>query len=615
MLRRLSPLLPAILFFTVLLPIVFVQVAISSHMAVTISFVAFAVCYMLTLSFGILDLIANIVGYVGDDIFQKSIFKVVEKSPFLLLTILFSVLIGIATTVLSHNRIRSLLYFSSFFLLCLLIYFSELILVRNRFERNLRATDQMRKDARRRSEIQSSSRSTPDSRQRLLLINPFNQDMLGCSDPRYRPRGVNEPLALAIIAALTPNDFHVELIDESVESFQYQDADLVAITGFTSSAYRAYEIASQYRRNGIPVVMGGIHASMMPDEASQYVDSVVIGEAEEIWKDVIVDFLQGNLKERYHGVRADLRNMVRPKREIYSNRYPSVSVQTSRGCPMHCDFCSVTAFNGREYRVRPIEDVLNELEDISAREIAFIDDNLIGYSKNSMERAKDLCRGMIERNLKKRWGCQSSINFGADDELLSLAQQSGCWAVLIGFESDDPNELLGMNKRINLRLEYKKVLKNLKKHRILVQGAFIYGTENESRQSMWRKTRFICRNRVDAVQPSAMTPLPGTRLFEKAREEGRLVHSNFPKDWERYHLFDYTYQLKGLDREAFMKHMKKCMNKVFSKWSMSKRLVDTIICTRRPLDGISAYVLNATFAKIWDRSFSLMETESRNEER
>lgn len=615
MLRRLSPILPAILFCTVLLPIVFVKVAISSHIAVTIFFVAFAVCYMLTLLFGILDLIANIVGYVADDIFQKSIFNVVEKSPFLLAAILFSVLIGIATTLSSHNRITSLLYFSSFFLLCLLMYFSELILVRNRFERNLRATEQMRKDARRRSEIRSSSRSTPDSRQRLLLINPFNQNMLGRSDSRYRPRGVNEPLALAIIAALTPNDFHVELIDENVESLQYKDADLVAITGFTSSAYRAYEIASQYRRNGIPVVMGGIHASMMPDEASQYVDSVVIGEAEEIWSDVIVDFLQGNLKERYHGVHKDLCNMVRPKREIYSNRYPSVSVQTSRGCPNNCDFCSVTAFNGREYRVRPVEDVLNELEDISARDIAFIDDNLIGYSKNSMDRAKDLCRGMIERNLKKRWGCQSSINFGADNELLSLAQQSGCWGVLIGFESDDPNELLGMNKRLNLRLPYKKVLKNLHKHRILVQGAFIYGTEHESRQSMWRKTQFICRNRIDAVQPSAMTPLPGTRLFEKARKENRLVHTNFPKDWERYHLFDYTYHLKGLEREAFMKHMNKCMNRVFSKWSMSKKLVETIIHTKRPLDGISAYVLNATFAKIWDRSLSLMETEFRNEGR
>ncbi len=420
---------------------------------------------------------------------------------------------------------------------------------------------------------------------------------------------------MAIIAALTPNDFHVELIDENVESLQYKDADLVAITGFTSSAYRAYEIASHYRRNGIPVVMGGIHASMMPDEASQYVDTVVIGEAEAIWGDVVVDFLRGNLKERYHGVRADLRNMVRPKREIFSNPYPWVCVQTSRGCPMNCDFCSVTAFNGREYRVRPIEDVLNELEDISARDIAFIDDNLIGYSKNSVERAKDLCRGMIERNLKKRWVCQSAINFGTDDELLSLAQQSGCRGVLIGFESDDPEELLSMNKRLNLRFQYKKVLKSLKKHRMLVQGAFIYGTEQESRQSMWRKTRFICRNPIDAIQASVMTPLPGTRLFEKAREEGRLVHSNFPKDWERYHLFDITYQPKELEEEEFMKQMEKCMNRVYSKWTMSKKLLETIVYTRRPLDGISAYVFNSTVAQLWERSFSLMETRLSNERR
>ena len=607
--RRL--LLP-ILFFTVLLTIFFVNLVISSHVILTVCFAAFAVCYMLTLFFGILDLIARVAGDPNSDVFQKSILKVVEKSCFLLPMILFSLLILFFAIALSPNKIGSTLYFSLFFLLCLLFYFGELFLARNRFERHLKAIDEMQKETRRRNQIQSSSRIDLDSKKRLLLINPLNQSMFGSSDPRFRH---HEPLAMAIIAALTPNDFHVELIDENVESLQYKDADLVAITGFTSSAYRAYEIASHYRRNGIPVVMGGIHASMMPDEASQYVDTVVIGEAEAIWGDVVVDFLQGNLKDRYHGVRADLSNMVRPKREVFSNPYPWVCVQTSRGCPMDCDFCSVTAFNGREYRVRPIEDVLNELEDISARDIAFIDDNLIGYSKNSVERAKNLCRGMIERNLKKRWVCQSAINFGADDELLSLAQQSGCRGVLIGFESDDPEELLSMNKRLNLRFQYKKVLKNLKKHRILVQGAFIYGTEQESRQSMWRKTRFICRNHIDAIQASVMTPLPGTRLFEKAREEGSLVHGNFPKDWERYHLFDITYQPKGLEEEEFMKHMKKCMDRVYSKWTMSKKLVETIAYTRRPLDGISAYVFNATVAQLWERSLSLMETRLSNEAR
>jgi radical SAM superfamily enzyme YgiQ (UPF0313 family) len=596
MLRRLSPILPAILFFTVLLPIVFVKVAISSHMVVTIFFVAFAVCYMLTLLFGILDLVAKIAGDLKSDAFQKSIFKVVENSPFLLPTVLFALLIFIATPVLSLNRIGYLLYFSLFLLLCLLLYFAEVHLVRTRLERHLRAMDQAENETRLRSEIDLSRKSALGSGKRLLLVNPVNPGS---------QQGKFQPLSLSIVAALTPDDFHVKLIDETTEAFQYQDADLVAITGFTASAYRAYEIGAQYRRNGIPVVMGGIHASMMADEASEYVDSVVIGEAEAVWRDVIVDFLHGNLKKRYQGVPVDLRNMVKPKREIFSKQYPWVSVQTSRGCPMDCDFCSVTAFNGREYRVRPIEEVLDELESISSRDIFFVDDNLIGYGRNSTERAKDLFKGMIERNLNKRWACQAAVNFGADDELLSLAQESGCFAVLIGFESDDPNDLLDMNKKLNLRFQYKELLKNFNKHRMFVYGAFIFGTERETRQSMWRKTRFICRNRIDVIQATTMTPLPGTRLFEKASQEGRLIYTDFPRDWQRYHMWEYTYQIKGLEKEEFAGIMKKCMNRIFSKWTMSKKLLKATIYTKRPLEGIGAYVVNSRFGEWWDKSFRL----------
>jgi len=601
MLRLLSP----ILCFCVLLTIFFLNLVISYHVTIAVCFAGFAVCYMLTLSFSILDLIAKIAGDPNSDAFKKSIVRIVEKSPFLLATILFSLLMLGVTAVLYPNVIGSIIYFLFFFLVCLLFYFIELMLVRNRFERYLKSIDQLDKETRRRCQLEISRKNTPDSMKRLLLINPMNQSMPGFSDPGSQ-HSKYEPHALSIIAALTPIDFHLKLIDETMEVFQYQDADLVAITGYTSSAYRAYEIASQYRRSGIPVVMGGIHASMMPDEASQYVDTVVIGEAEAIWGDVIADFLHGSLKKRYHGVPGDLRNMVRPNREIFSKRYPWASVQTSRGCPMDCDFCSVTAFNGRQYRVRPVEEVLDELESISTRDIFFIDDNLIGYSKNSTERAKDLFKGMIEKNQKKRWACQAAVNFGADNELLALAQESGCCAVLIGFESDDPNDLLDMNK---------KLLKNLNKHRIFVYGAFIYGTERESRESMRRKTRFICRNRIDVIQATIMTPLPGTRLFEKARQEERLVYTDFPKDWQRYHMFEYTYKLRGFEKEEFAKHMKKCMNIIFSKWTLSKKFVRAILYTRRPLEGIGAYVVNSRFREWWDKSFLVLETRFRDEGR
>lgn len=610
MLRVLSP----IFCLAVFLMIFFLNLVKSYHVTITICFAGFAVCYTLTLSFGILDLIAKISGNLNSEAFKKSIVRVVEICPFLFPTILFSLLMVLATIVLHPNRKGSIVIFLFFFLVCLLFYFVGLIIVRNRFEKYLKSIDQVERESERRRQLQWSRKSTRDSMKRLLLVNPMNQSIPAFTDPSSQ-HSKYQPLALAILAALTPKDFRLKLIDEVMEVFEFQDADLVAITGFTSTAYRAYEIASLYRRKGIPVVMGGIHASMMPDEASQYVDTVVTGEAEAVWADVIADFFHGGLKKRYEGVPIDLRNMVRPNREIFSKRYPWVSVQTSRGCPMDCDFCSVTAFNGKRYRVRPVEEVLDELESISTRDIFFIDDNLIGYSKNSKERARDLFKGMIDRNLKKRWACQAAVSFGADDELLALAQESGCYAVLIGFESDDPNELVGMNKKFNVQYQYGEVLRNLNKHQIFVYGAFIYGSERETRQSMRRKTRFICRNRIDVMQTTIMTPLPGTRLFERARREDRLVYTDFPKDWQRYHMFEYTYKLPGLEKEEFTNQMKKCINMIFSKWTLSKKFLKTTLHTRRPLEGIGAYVVNSRFREWWDKSFSVLESRFTDEGR
>jgi radical SAM superfamily enzyme YgiQ (UPF0313 family) len=561
---------------------------------------------MLTLFFGILDLIAKIAGDPNSPAFQKSIFKVVDISPFLVPTILSVVVIFLAIPATSSDIAYSILVFSASFLLCVLLYFAELHLVRDRFEKYLTAIESIEREGTESRQVRLSTGGKEDSKKTLLLINPVNQSMPGFSDSSSQ-HSKYQPLSLAIIAGLTPDSFCIKLVDETTEVFEYQDADLVAITGLTCSAYRAYEIASQYRRNGIPVVMGGIHASMMSDEASQYVDSVVSGEAEASWKDVMTDFLDGTLKKRYHGEPADLQNMVKPNRGIFTKQYPWVSVQTSRGCPMDCDFCSVTAFNGRKYRVRPVDEVLDELEGIPNRDIFFVDDNLIGYSKNSKERAKTLFKGMIERNLHKRWMCQAAVNFGADEELLSLAEDSGCYAVLIGFESDDPEELIDMNKKFNLQFEYGEVLKNLNRHRILVYGTFVYGTERETRRSMWRKTKFICRNRIDVVQATAMTPLPGTRLFKKAQEEGRLVHREFPKDWERYNMLEYTYQLSGLNEQEFNKNMKKCMKRIFSKWNMAKKLVKTVGHTKRPVEGIGAYVVNSRFGDLWTKGFLAIE--------
>jgi len=213
------------------------------------------------------------------------------------------------------------------------------------------------------------------SRRKLLLINPVS--------PRRAGLTVNAssrfpPLSLGIIAALTPDSWEVALIDENFATFEYQEADLVGLTAFTAAAPRAYEIASVYREQGVCTVMGGIHASMLPEEALHHVDAVVIGEAESVWPQVITDFTAGRMQQMYRGKWLDLAGKVQPRRELFNPEYAFGTIQTSRGCPMDCEFCSVTVFNGRRYRQRPVEEVLDELETIPQKRVFFVDDNIIG---------------------------------------------------------------------------------------------------------------------------------------------------------------------------------------------------------------------------------------------
>jgi len=261
---------------------------------------------------------------------------------------------------------------------------------------------------------------------RLVLVNPVNPVRIGLT---VNPSSRFPPLGLGIVAALTPQSWEVELVDENWAPFAYREADLVGITAFTASANRAYEIAALYKERDVPVVMGGIHASMCLEEALQFVDAVVIGEAEMVWPQVLTDAEAERLQRIYHGVWPDLASLPWPRRDLFHPNYMFASVQTSRGCPMDCEFRSVTAFNGRRYRRRLPEEVLDELETIPQRMLFFVDDNIIGYGKESREQALALFRGMMERGLRKWWFCQASLNF-ADDEgcFIGRARQGARWS-------------------------------------------------------------------------------------------------------------------------------------------------------------------------------------------
>ena len=434
-----------------------------------------------------------------------------------------------------------------------------------------------------------------EGEKKLLLINPVNQDKIGLT---INPSSRFPPLGLAIIASLTPKNFQIKLIDENFDKFEYEDVDLVGITAFTSVANRAYEIATHYKKRNIPVIMGGIHASMMPDEALKYVDCVVIGEAESIWPIVINDYLNNNLKIKYEGVHLDLQNSVIPNRQIFNTKYLFGTIQTSRGCPMDCYFCSVSAFNGRKYRQRPYEEVLDELKNIPQRYIFFVDDNILGYGKNAEERAIHLFKGMVERKLNKTWFCQASLNFGSNEEVLKWAGKAGCKMVFLGLESADPEELKVMDKKLNLQLEYEKAFKNINKYKIAVLGAFIFGSDSETKEGMGRKVDYILKNRIDVIQTTILTPLPGTRLFYDFQKNKRLKYTNFPEDWDLYDMGELTFYINKLQNEEFLKTLKIYLNKIYSKWTLYKKFLKTWFHCKSLETALWAYSSNKNYRKV-----------------
>jgi radical SAM superfamily enzyme YgiQ (UPF0313 family) len=372
---------------------------------------------------------------------------------------------------------------------------------------------------------------------RLVLINPRNRVSL-YGDYLW------QPLALAYVAAATPPHWHVELIDEQCEgarSYQDVDADLVGITAFTTQAPRAYEIAAQFRSRRIPVVMGGIHASLVQAEAAGFVDALVVGECETPWPRLIADVEAGRLASRYEGG-ATGGFALHPDRRIFEKyRYEYVSAQTSRGCPMDCSFCSVTAFNGRLFRMRDVNDVVAEVAAIPLRDIIFVDDDLNGFSRKAKERCLQLFREMAAARLDKQWITQVTINFGDDDELPALARAAGCAGVFIGLESTDTQSLAlirkdGTSRRRGLDY-YRENVARIRRHGIGVVGSFILGIDTQDMRTIAGEIlRFADETDLDGLNPTILTPLPGTRDYARMDAEGRILFKDYPADWERYTL-------------------------------------------------------------------------------
>jgi len=422
---------------------------------------------------------------------------------------------------------------------------------------------------------------------RLYLINPNNPlvSLANVEESRWNRYRVWKPLGLLVLAGLTPPEWEITVIDENLRAADFSAMprpDLVGITAFTSQASRAYEVARQFRSRGVSVVMGGIHATMCSEEALGHVDSVVAGEAESVWASVLEDAREGRLQRMYAGKHVDLAEVPPARHDLLAEGYAFGSIQTTRGCPLSCSFCSVSAFNGTLYRHRPIASVIEEFKCIREKWVLVVDDNLIGINAAHIARAKELFRAMIRADLGKKWIAQVTINIADDDELLTLAARAGCQGVFIGFESPTPEGLKEVGKKFNLLKgrDFGQSVRRIHRHNMLVAGSFIMGLDTDEPGIGRRITKAASSYGVDILNALFLTPLPGTRLWDRMALEDRIAADDFPRDWQYYTLGFPTARYKHFSWAQILEEMNACDRSFYSWRRILWRVARSLL--RRP---------------------------------
>jgi radical SAM superfamily enzyme YgiQ (UPF0313 family) len=373
-------------------------------------------------------------------------------------------------------------------------------------------------------------------------------------------------LTLTVLAALTPPEIEVKITDENVEPIDFEEnVDLVGVTGMVMHAPRAYQIAQRFRQRGIPVVMGGPHASSLPLEVKEHVDAVVIGEAENVWEGLIEDYKKGCLKPFYKKDNfCSMEGLPFPRLDLLrKDAYMTVNcVQTTRGCPHQCDFCHVTHFFGKTYRCRPVEEVIEEVERLDGEFVVFIDDNIAGNRRYAQELFTRL------KPLRKKWASQASMTLTRDPELLKLAAESGCVSLFIGVESLSSENLKEVNKAFNRVSQFEEAMKALHDHDIMILAGFIFGLDHDDEGVFERTLRFCERNRIELPTFFILTPLPGTPLFQRMESEGRLLH----KDWGQYNGATVVFKPRLMTEETLQRGFNWACKEGYSWSSIFKRV-------------------------------------------
>lgn len=333
-----------------------------------------------------------------------------------------------------------------------------------------------------------------------------------------------EPLPLAVVAGLTPAGVDVEFFDDRYEPIPYDDpTDLVGISVETFTARRSYRIAAQFRQRGVPVILGGYHPTLMPQEAMEHADSVMIGEAEDLWARVIEDAKNKALQKVYRAQSRPHLEGLHPRRELFKGkRYmPLALVESGRGCRFSCTFCSVSSFYNQTHNYRPIKDVVEEIAALDSRYFFIIDDNIIANT----ERTEEFLEALVPLNI--RWGSQCSTNIAANERLLDLMEKSGCMLLLVGFESMNSKNLDQMNKKWNITIDYRTALKRIHDRGIGVYATFLFGYDEDTVDSFDRAVELAIEHKVILAAFNQLTPFPGTPLYRSMLEEKRLLYDRW----------------------------------------------------------------------------------------
>ncbi|NDY43328.1 B12-binding domain-containing radical SAM protein [Dissulfurirhabdus thermomarina] len=425
-----------------------------------------------------------------------------------------------------------------------------------------------------------------DSTQRILFISPARRRLPG-EDFVFDLGFLNLPY----LAAVTPPGYQLEIIDEEHRPINFEaPARLVALTAQTPVAPRAYEIADAFRARGVPVVMGGVHASTLPEEALAHVDAVVVGEGEFVWPELLADLERGGLRRIYRGgTDRDLAGLPPPRRDLLDARHylPLTLVETTRGCPHRCDFCGVSRFFGHRYRKRPAAEVEAELRGLfgagfrhrASRWLArlgldlpyFLERRLVYFIDSNFCADRGYCLRIMEtlEAMDVLWWCHATVDIARDEELLGRMARSGCIAVNIGFESLSPENLAAMRKSFAGRFDYAEAVRRLHAHGIGVMGTFVVGFDGEDAGIFRRVEAFVRENRLDWALAFIRTPYPGTRLFEEMEAAGRIRH----RDWERYDTLNCVFTPQGMTVEELEQGLRALWRRIFSLASIRDRIL------------------------------------------